>query len=165
MTIAKARSIIETTIATSLAPLTVVFDNTDESPPPLPYALATVTFNTTNDDNLGGCICPYVTGTTQVVIYVPRQEGSGRAETLAIKVLLAWEELAATKLSLPAHPPVYPAAGVMYPSPPTGLFYPDPTMLSPRVVPRSMEGPKTLSPDQRNAHVVVVAAAFSAELS
>lgn len=136
MTIAQARSIIETAIATSLAPVPVVFDNTDESPPPLPYALATVTFNTTNGDSLGGCICPYATGTTQVTIYVPKQEGSGRAETLATQVLLAWEGLAAAR---------WDGSGS-------------------RVVPRAMEGPRTLSPGQRNAHGVVVLSAFSAEL-
>jgi hypothetical protein len=136
MTLALVRAALESAIATSLSPVPVVFDNTDESPPPLPYARATVTFNTTNSDNLGGCTCPFITGTAQVTVYTPKQEGSSRAELLATQVLLGWEGLAAAR---------WDGTGA-------------------RVVPRAMEGPRTLAPGQRNAHAVAVMTAFSAGL-
>ncbi len=134
--LSEIRSILESTVEQALPGTRIVFDNTYETPPPLPYAIATVSFDSISTDQLGGGTSPMPTGTMQVNCYTAKQLGSGAAEGMALAVLDAWEALAAATS--------------------TGQAV--------RVVPRSLEGPRTLSPDGRASHAVVVSGAFTAAL-
>ena len=133
---ADIRAILETDIAQAADPVPVVFDNTLESPPAPPYVLASISFDTPSLDALGGDSANHLTGVIQANVYVPKMTGSRTGEALAGAILEGWCTLAAT-----------PSAGPGW-----------------RVVPRSLDGPRTLAPDRREAHVVVVGAAFSATL-
>ena len=138
MSLAEIRAILESDIADALLAQGVpaVFDNTYETPPNLPYALATVSFDEASVDALGGDTAPHVVGVMQVNVYTPKMSGSVLGEATAALVLASWRDLAAT-----------PAVGPGW-----------------RVVPRSLEGPRTLAPDKRGMHVVVVGGAFTASL-
>ena len=72
----------------------------------------------------------------QVNLYMPKMTGSGLGEALGTLVLATWRNLAAT--------------------PPVGPVW--------RVVPLSLEGPRTLAPYELGMHVVVVGGAFTASL-
>lgn len=137
MTVSSAvRALLEVAIADALGPVAVVYDNTFESPPPLPYAKATISYDSQSEDALGGDSAGFVTGVFQVNIHTEKMTGSGQAEALGEQVLDAMRGLVTT-----------PAVGPGW-----------------RVVARSLEGPTTLAPDDRAAHVVVVGGAFSASL-
>lgn len=131
---AEIRAVLESGVADAVGPVPVVFDNTFETPPPLPYVLVSISFDTPSLDAMGGDSATHVTGVIQANVYAPKQAGSKPAEALAGSVIDAWRALAAT-----------PSAGPGW-----------------RVVPRSLDGPRSLTPDRREAHVVVTGAAFSA---
>ncbi|QQG31337.1 tail protein [Cyanophage S-2L] len=136
MSFAPIRAILEGDVAAAVDPVSVVFDNTFETPPSLPYVRFTVSFDAPTSDAIGGGMASHVTGVVQANVYVAKMTGSLGGELLAAKILDAWQDLAAAAVVPPGW----------------------------RVVPRSLEGPQTLAPDKREAHVVVVGAAFSATL-
>ena len=63
MSFAEIRAILESSIADALvaAGVGVVFDNTYETPPALPYALTTVSFDTASEDAWGATPPPMST--------------------------------------------------------------------------------------------------------
>lgn len=138
MSFAEVRAILESGIADALSPsaVAVVFDNTYETPPSLPYALATVSFDGASVDALGGDTADHVVGVMQVNVYTPKMSGSSLGEATAALVLASWRDLAASWRVGPGW----------------------------RVVPRSLEGPRTLAPDKRGMHVVIIGGAFTASL-
>jgi len=133
---AAVRAILEGDVAAAVDPAPVVFDNTFETPPALPYVRFSLSFDAPSLDAIGGDSAAHVTGVVQANIYVAKMAGSLGGELLAAKILDAWQGLAAAFPETPGW----------------------------RVVPRSLEGPQTLAPDKLEAHVLVVGAAFSATL-
>jgi hypothetical protein len=133
---AEIRAVLESSVAVSAGGLPVVYDNTYETPPPVPYLRMSMSLDSSAGDGLGGDTATHALGVIQVNIYTPKMTGSRLGEEVAEAILAGWRTLAAT-----------PSAGPGW-----------------RVVPRSLEGPQSLAPDQREAHVVVVGAAFSATL-
>lgn len=70
----------------------VVFDNTLENPPPLPYALVGVSFGSTVALSLGRT-ADNLLGTMVVTLATPKQQGSTAGEDAAQAVLRAWTAL------------------------------------------------------------------------
>lgn len=119
----------------------IVADNTMETPPPVPYAVVTVSFDGLLADALGGGPADHIRGTMQATIYTAKQIGSGPGERIALEVLRAWGALQGQ-----------PWGGV-------GV----------KVTPLNMEGPRSSQASNnfdrtRKANVTVVAASFVASV-
>jgi hypothetical protein len=67
----------------------VVFDNVQETPPPLPYAIVGVSFSSTIEPSLG-CVADHLQGTVIVTLATAKQQGSAAGEDAAQAVLWAW---------------------------------------------------------------------------
>lgn len=67
----------------------VVFDNTEETPPRLPYAIVTVSFGRTIEPSLG-CVADHLQGSMAVGVYSRLGRGSTEAEDAVQSVLWAW---------------------------------------------------------------------------
>lgn len=70
----------------------VIFDNTAQTPPALPFAIVTVSFGSTIAVSFG-CAAEKVSGSMAVGIFTPLGRGSTEAEDVAAAVLRAWVEL------------------------------------------------------------------------
>jgi hypothetical protein len=70
----------------------VVFDNTQETPPKLPFAIVTVSFGSTIAVSLG-CVADNLVGSMIVTLATPKQRGSATGEDAAQAVLQAWGQL------------------------------------------------------------------------
>lgn len=70
----------------------VVFDNTAETPPPLPYAVVTISFGMVVEPSLG-CDADHLRGSMVVTLATPKQKGSAAGEDAAQAVLQAWTGL------------------------------------------------------------------------
>ena len=70
----------------------VIFDNTIETPPALPYAIMTVSFGSTIARSRG-CVADNLVGSLVVTIATGKQQGSSAGEDAAQAVLQAWGQL------------------------------------------------------------------------
>lgn len=136
------RAAVESNIWASLmgagvAPGQIVADNTQETPPPLPYVVVSVSFDSLVSDGLGGCPADAITGAINVAAYTAKQIGAGPGEAVTLAVLRGWTELSSSK---------WGGVGV-------------------KVMPRNLEGPQTITPTNRNAHATVVQASFTATVA
>jgi hypothetical protein len=135
------RAAVESNIWASLLgagvlPAQIVADNAQETPPPLPYVVVSVSFDGLVSDGLGGCPADAITGAINVTAYTAKQTGSTAGEAVTLAVVRGWTDLSNGK---------WGGTGV-------------------KVVPRDLEGPQTIAPTDRNAHATVVMASFSASV-
>jgi len=119
----------------------IVADNTTETPPPLPYAVFTVSFDGMVSDAVGNCPADHVRGAIQASIYTEKRNGAGLGESIALAVLRSWVDLQSGQ---------WAGVGV-------------------KVTPLNMEGPRSMAASNnfdrtRNANVAVVAASFVASV-
>lgn len=127
----------------------IFFDNFGETPPgpDVPYALVSLTFDSTVQDVFGSSDCQGVEdlrGTLQCNVYTPKNKGSKPGEGICLNVMKDWlaikNKLAQDNLALPAgQTPAVVQAAV-----------------------RNLDGPRTIAPDARPHHVNVVSCAFIA---
>jgi len=117
----------------------VYFDNYGETPPDASqtYALVSLTFGATVEDNIGCEGSERLRGTLQVNLYVPKQQGSKPGEDIALEVIKAWNGMNKR------------------------TFDPTP-LLSAHTI--SMEGPLTLGPTPQPHHAVVCSCSFIARV-
>ena len=89
MTYAAIRATIETKVNDAFQalspPVSVVFDNVQETPPPLPYVICLVSYTSTTEARLcmDGTGIEDLRGNLQLSIYSPLGEGMGPLELLA----------------------------------------------------------------------------------
>ncbi len=89
-TLADIRSYIETRVAAAYPGVTVVFDNTFETPPPVPYVICLISYPTTTEP----VICQYesaveqLRGNLQISCYAERGQGMKPLEDMGVKGMI-----------------------------------------------------------------------------
>ena len=88
MSFQQIRSYIESRVATAYSGTTVIFDNVQDTPPPVPYVLCLISYPTTTTPVLcvtGESMMEQIRGNLQLSCYASRGEGMGPLEDMATK--------------------------------------------------------------------------------
>ena len=88
MSFSQIRSYIESRVATAYSGTTVIFDNTFDTPPPVPYVLCLISYPSTTMPVLcvtGESMMERIRGNLQLSCYASRGEGMGPLEDMATK--------------------------------------------------------------------------------
>ena len=94
-TFSQVRSYIETRVVAAFPGVNCVFDNTFETPPPVPYVICLISYSTTTEPVLcqEESMVENLRGNLQISCYAERGEGMGPLEDMAAQAMVCMNRM------------------------------------------------------------------------
>ena len=95
MSLAQVRAYIETRVAAAFPGITVVYDNVQETPPPVPYVMCLISYPSTTEPVLcqDESMIENLRGNLQISCYAERGKGMGPLEDMAAQAMVCMNRM------------------------------------------------------------------------